>query len=154
VEFVFFPFDTSPIKKGWRQGDQFLAGALQRRLKNKSSFIVMKKEDYTPTEIKGIIGTMDLFISMRVIPLVLACSMKVPCIAISCLQKISSFADMAGFDTFNLEDFDAEILIHSINKLRKLGAHEQKKNNQEQTKREEETIKARLNTFATETNTR
>jgi len=77
------------------------------------------------------IGMTDLFISLRMIPLVLAYSMKVPSIAISCLEKISSFSDMVGMKYIDLEKFNAETLMQTVNTIKKKPQRTQKNNNRE-----------------------
>ena len=54
--------------------------------------------EYTPEELKGIIGQFDLFVSTRMHPLIHAISMHVPAVAVDYTFKVMELMRMVGQD--------------------------------------------------------
>lgn len=88
---VFFPFSFNTLRI--IENDLKLAKKLKDFLKNKENnrFKIIKTWNYTPREIKGMIGLMDVFIGMRFHSIVFAYSMRRPLIGISYEEKCRDF---------------------------------------------------------------
>lgn len=72
------------------------------RIRSKVNIRVLTK-DYSLEELKGIIGQMDLFIGTRMHSNILALSMRVPTIAISCQRKTEGIMSMLRLTEYVLD---------------------------------------------------
>jgi len=83
--------------------------------------ILFLKQDFTPPELKGIIGSCDAFIGSRYHALIASISMSVPSIAIGWSYKYDEFFKMAGIEEYSLsfKDLDYETLKKKTLKLLK-----------------------------------
>lgn len=96
AQVVFFPMDRSMTVVGSKHGDHILAEELQAAMQKPEVLHSLHREDYTPAQIKGMIGQMRLFIGMRLIPLFFSYSLGVPTVAIPYSDKVSSLLEMLG----------------------------------------------------------
>jgi colanic acid/amylovoran biosynthesis protein len=80
---------------GGEKNGLVVAETIHRLVLNKDKIIPVTG-DYTPQEIKGIIGQCDLFISMKMHPAIAATSQCVPTIAIGSHQKFRGIMEMLG----------------------------------------------------------
>jgi len=62
--------------------DRVVGNDILEKMKNKANFKVITKE-YTPQELKGLMGQLDVFVGDRVHALISALSMNVPCCALA-----------------------------------------------------------------------
>jgi polysaccharide pyruvyl transferase WcaK-like protein len=62
--------------------DRVVGNDILKKMKNKANFKVITKE-YTPQELKGLIGQLDILVGDRVHALISALSMNVPCCALA-----------------------------------------------------------------------
>ena len=109
---IFIPHCIGPGKK---LDDRVVANDICQLVKNKHSVKVITKE-YTPEELKGLIGQFDLFIGERLHSVVAAVSMYIPSIAI--LYPSSRNEILKGvLDerwVCNIEKIDFDLLISKI----------------------------------------
>ena len=66
---------------------------------------------FSPKEIAGIIGQMDLIIAMRLHALIFSFPFKIPSAGIVYDPKVGIFAKQAGMESFNLDSFKKEDVI-------------------------------------------
>lgn len=90
AEIIFIP--TSP---GDYQDDEIVALEIMERMKNKK-YAKIIKGDYTPQEIKGITGEMELLIGARMHATIFASTIGVPVIGISISPKFESYFEIIG----------------------------------------------------------
>jgi len=112
---VFFPLFLHPNK-----GDQELAKSIMNHFKKpQSDRVFFLTENYSPEQLKAMIGTMDIFISTRFHGTVFATSMLVPTISISFLQKTRGFMEMIGLKEWDLDfsTFTVDELVNTVLKL-------------------------------------
>jgi polysaccharide pyruvyl transferase WcaK-like protein len=116
VKFVFFPFDISTVSHGYLKNDYIFSERLRNRILRKDKFTIIRCDQHTPQEVKGMIGCMNLFISMRLTPLLLAYSMKVPSIAVihKYSEKILSFANTYGIKTMQLNQLNVNGVLNVL----------------------------------------
>lgn len=98
--------------------DRHMAQDIYRATKNKNSIKIIMNE-YSPEELKGVIGQCDLFIGARTHAVIGACSMYVPSIAISCPPHERGYGiigKMLGQKkwVYDVEKLEAETLIAII----------------------------------------
>lgn len=93
-----------------------------RRVKNKQRTRMIRNE-YTPEELRSVIGRFDFFIGMRMHAIIQALSMQVPTIGIDHLDKVRGIMTMAGqgrlvcrADTLNLNELLAKVKLAIQNK--------------------------------------
>jgi len=101
----------------FRDDDRILSNEIASRAKDKTNIRVLTK-DYSPEQLKGIIGQMDLFIGTRMHSNIFALSMGVPTIAISCQWKtdgIMKMLDMADY-VLDMADLRFDDIVSAINK--------------------------------------
>lgn len=79
---------------------------------------------YSPAELMGIIGTLDLHIGMRLHPLIFATLTGVPTIGILYDQKVTSFMSTIGRGDWCLKLDDLERIPQYVNKIRKIPREE------------------------------
>ena len=87
--------------------------------KPQSDRVFFLTENYSPEQLKAMIGTMDIFISTRFHGTVFATSMLVPTISISFLQKTRGFMEMIGLKEWDLDfsTFTVDELVNTVLKL-------------------------------------
>lgn len=73
-------------------------------------------QDYTPQELKGILGEMDLVIGMRMHSTIMASTMGVPVIGIGYSPKFKPFFEMIGQEAclINIKDLTSKLLLDRI----------------------------------------
>lgn len=93
AEIIFFPFSFNPLRTV--ENDFEIAKQICKRLKskNKGNFKVIQTHNYTPHEIKGMVGLMNVFIGMRFHSIVFAYSMKTPLLGVSYEEKCRDFLE-------------------------------------------------------------
>ena len=110
---VFVPHVIGPGDNG----DRIVADDICKLIKNKDK-IVSIKEEYTPEELKGIIGQCDLFIGARMHATIASTSMLVPTVAIAYSDKTHGIiGKMLGYEPYVLDakDLSYDKLISKIN---------------------------------------
>ena len=96
--------------------DRIVADDICKLIKNKDKIISIK-EEYTPEELKGIIGQCDLFIGARMHATIAATSMLVPTVAIAYSDKTHGIiGKMLGYEAYVLDvkDLSYDKLISKI----------------------------------------
>jgi coenzyme F420 hydrogenase subunit beta len=109
---IFIPHVIEPP----RNDDRDVAEEVINLIKNKEKTLSIKNE-YTPEEIRGIIGQCDLFIGARMHACIASTSMKIPTIAIAYSHKTEGIiGEMLGqkkyvldFKTLNFDDLKSAI---------------------------------------------
>lgn len=104
---IFFPHSIEPYRN---LDDRFIAKIIYNLVDNKQKIYIIKHE-YSPQELKGLIGQLDIFIGTRVHALINAASMCVPFICLVTAQDKRAqgiLGDMFGqkewiFNVDNLE---------------------------------------------------
>lgn len=105
------------IGPGANNDDRIVADDICELIKNKDK-IVSIKEEYTPEELKGIIGQCDLFIGARMHATIASTSMLVPTVAIAYSDKTHGIlGKMLGYEAYVLDirDLNYDKLISKIN---------------------------------------
>lgn len=99
---VVIPIDISKQGHG---GDSKVGKYIISKMKNKNNATLIE-ENYSPKEIKAVLGRMELAIGSRMHGLILASGEDVPLIGINFTQKIRSFAEIIGQERYfvNVED--------------------------------------------------
>ena len=96
--------------------DRIAINSIFHKLKNKSK-VKMIKNEYTPQELKGIIGQCDLFIGARMHATIAATSMLVPTVGIAYSHKMYGIiGEMLGQERYvlDIKELDYESLISKI----------------------------------------
>jgi colanic acid/amylovoran biosynthesis protein len=96
---IFFPQVIVPHEE---ENDTTVAKEIFRLVKNKDNFKILTK-DYSPEELMGMIGQMDLFIGTRMHSNIFAVSMSVPTIAIGYRHKTRGIMEMLGLEKYVCE---------------------------------------------------
>ena len=110
---VFVPHVIGP---GEGNDDRSVADDICKLIKNKDK-IVSIKEEYTPEELKGIIGQCDLFIGARMHATIASTSMHVPTVAIAYSDKTHGIiGTMLEYEAYVLDvkDLSYDTLISKI----------------------------------------
>ena len=97
--------------------DRITINLISQKVKNKSKVKIIKNE-YTPQELKGIIGQCDLFIGARMHATIASTSMLVPTVGIAYSHKIhGTIGEMLGQEKYvlDIKELDYESLISTIN---------------------------------------
>lgn len=99
---VVIPIDISKPGHG---GDSKVGKEIISKMKNKNN-VTLIEENYSPKEIKAVLGRMELAIGSRMHGLILVSGEGVPLIGINFTQKIRSFAEIIGQEKYfvNVED--------------------------------------------------
>lgn len=95
---VFFP----QVIYSPKDDDRVVSSEVASRVKNRANIRMLTK-DYSPEELKGTIGQMDLFIGTRMHSNIFALSMGVPTIAISYQKKTDGIMNMLGMTEYVLD---------------------------------------------------
>lgn len=106
AEIVFIPHSSGKIMK--KSDDVSVGLEIAKYISNKNKYTIIKG-DYTPQELKGIIGKLDLLISLRMHPVIFAFSMGVPSIIIAFNDKAYGL----------VQKFDMEEYIVDARKIKK-----------------------------------
>jgi polysaccharide pyruvyl transferase WcaK-like protein len=96
--------------------DRIAINSVFHKVKNKSKVKTIKNE-YTPQELKGIIGLCDLFIGARMHATIAATSMLVPTVGIAYSHKMHGIiGEMLGQEKYvlDIKELDYENLISTI----------------------------------------
>jgi colanic acid/amylovoran biosynthesis protein len=111
---VFIPHVTGPEKE---KDDRVVAEDIYKIVKNREK-VKLIREDYTPQEMKGIIGRCDLFVGARMHACIGALSMCVPTINISYHHKSDEIMAMFGLEgnVLSGREVNYDNLISRINK--------------------------------------
>lgn len=106
AQVVFFPFSFNQLRTV--ENDLDIARRLQNALKSEDGdrFRIIKAWNYTPDEIKGMVGLMNFFVGMRFHSIVFAYSMKKPLIGISYEEKCRDFLESRKLPFIEAEDVD------------------------------------------------
>ena len=85
----------------------------------RTHMVKLMTDEYTPEELKGIIGQFDLFISSRTHPIIHALSMQVPVIGIDYTSKAKAIMKMFGQEewAFDIKALDFDSLVSKISAL-------------------------------------
>jgi len=97
--------------------DRIAINIVFREVENKSKVKIIKNE-YTPQELKGIIGQCDLFIGARMHATIAATSMLVPTVGIAYSHKMHGIiGEMLGQEKYviDIKELDYESLMSKIN---------------------------------------
>lgn len=97
--------------------DRIAINRIFREVKNKTKVKIIKNE-YTPQELKGIIGQCDLFIGARMHATIAATSMLVPTVGIAYSHKMHGIiGEMLGQEKYilDIKELNYENLISTIN---------------------------------------
>jgi len=97
--------------------DRIAINSIFHKVKNKLKVKIIKNE-YTPQELKGIIGQCDLFIGARMHATIAATSMLVPTVGIAYSHKMHGIiGEMLGQEKYvlDIKDLSYESLISTIN---------------------------------------
>ncbi len=110
---IFIPHATGPKIE---LDDRFIAVDIYKILRNKNKVILIQ-DDYTPQEMKGIIGQCDIFIGARTHACIAALSMGVPIINISFHHKSTEIMELFGLErnVLSVKELNYEDLISKIN---------------------------------------
>ena len=81
--------------------DVDIAKEIKQELKNKyqSSFII-REDDWTPVQIKNVIGQLDFFVGTRMHSNIFATSMKIPTLAIAYEKKTNGIMKSVGLENY------------------------------------------------------
>lgn len=124
AEVAFFPFSFNT--KRTVENDLEIAKEIQKVLKSKNMmrFKVIQASNYTPNEIKGMVGLVDLFIGMRFHSILFAYSMKKPLIGVSYEEKCRDFLESKRLPFIDVEhvEFSAikQLFLSKIMKDKKI----------------------------------
>jgi len=123
AKITFFPMVTKERTKWYHknlESDEETSQKVIDLMKNKNNAIIVKGE-YTPEEIMGLLGQMDLVIAMRLHTLLLALNMGVPIVAINYAPKIESLVGSINQSEYcvSAESLHKDKLINLIDKQMK-----------------------------------
>ncbi|MFX0140033.1 MAG: polysaccharide pyruvyl transferase family protein [Candidatus Hodarchaeota archaeon] len=112
---IFLPQAINPYDI--KSDDRNVAIQIFHRTKYKRNVNVLEK-DFSPEELKGISGLMDIFIGTRMHSNIFAASMGTPVIAIEYLPKTRGIMSMLGLDEYvqDITDIDIDSIILNIEK--------------------------------------
>lgn len=85
-----------------KDDDRIVSSEIVSKIKHKANIRVLTK-DYSPEELKGTIGQMDLFIGTRMHSNIFALSNGIPTIAISYQKKTDGIMNMLGMSQYVLD---------------------------------------------------
>ena len=116
AQIIFVPHVTN---KDILVDDKFVGDKIYNKVKNKNNIYLIKNKDYSPGELKGIIGSFDMFIGARMHSNIASTSMHVPTIAIAYSHKFYGIMKMLGMDKYVL-DFRTMSLEQVMSKIEEL----------------------------------
>ncbi|MFR8869028.1 MAG: polysaccharide pyruvyl transferase family protein [Paraclostridium sordellii] len=98
--------------------DSKMAEIIKEKLpiKYKNNFII-RKDDWSPIEIKGLINNFDIFVGTRMHSNIFATSMGVPTVAIAYEKKTNGIMETVGLQEYveEIDSITSESLINKIN---------------------------------------
>lgn len=97
AEIVLIPFQKSQ--------DLEICMQVKKTIKGKSTVI---KNEYSPQELQGLIGRMDILMGMRLHSLIFGSTLNVPMIGIVYDPKVKNFSELIGTSSISLEDMTEE----------------------------------------------
>jgi len=114
---IFVPHAVSVWEDG-RDDDRIVATIIYDGLEDKSN-VFLVEGDYSPMELKGIIGLCDLFIGSRMHANIAAISSLVPTIAVGWSHKYYGIMEKVGLEeyVFSVDDLGFEELKGKIEKM-------------------------------------
>ena len=100
------------------EDDRAVAQEVFQLINNKEGFKILTK-DYSPEEIKGIIGEMDLFIGTRMHSNIFALSMYVPTVAIGYRHKTKGIMEMLQMGKYvcQIDNLEFEDMVQKIEEV-------------------------------------
>lgn len=115
VKVLLIPHVTGP---GQENDDRIIATDLVKKLNNNENVINLI-ENFTPNELKGIIGNCVLFMGSRMHANIAGISMAVPTLAIGYSHKTMGIMNMANQKEFilNFQDLNFDIIIKKLNNM-------------------------------------
>jgi colanic acid/amylovoran biosynthesis protein len=115
AQVIFISHVIVPPKYGYTD-DRFVAEEIYKLVRNKKRLTLIKG-DYSPEELKGIIGNFDLFLGTRMHSNIASTSMHVPTIALGWSHKSFGIMKMLGQEKYvcNIEKATYKELISKIN---------------------------------------
>jgi polysaccharide pyruvyl transferase WcaK-like protein len=102
VKIVFVPMRMANGDIHPGQDDDRVCGEIMDIMKHREN-VTMLAGDYSPCELKGFLGQMEMVIGMRMHALILASSMHVPVIGISYGPKGRSYFKMIGLPEYEMD---------------------------------------------------
>jgi colanic acid/amylovoran biosynthesis protein len=111
---IFFPHVTLPPLND----DRLAAMEVFNKIENKSKVVILTK-DYTPEQLKGMYGCMNLFIGTRYHSCIFALSMNVPTIPIGYSHKAPGITKMLGLEAYlvDINTITTHELISKVDKI-------------------------------------
>jgi len=118
---VFFPFSFNRFRI--IENDVEIAKEIRNKLKSRSkgNFIIIKAPRYTPSEIKGMVGLMDVFIGMRFHSIVFAYSMNKRLVGISYEEKCEDFLKSKHLLSIDVRRINFDVLKRYFLAVMKVG---------------------------------
>ena len=113
VQVVFVPHVIAP--RWWLPDDRVVGQEIYALVMNKAK-VCLIEHDYTPEELKGIIGQCDLFIGSRMHANIAALSMHIPTIALGWSHKYAGIMERLGLGQYvcDYSSVTAEELISKV----------------------------------------
>lgn len=98
------------------QQDLSVCKEIKEKMEGEAEIIIPPNSEdsifqFSPKEMAGIIGQMDLIVAMRLHALIFAFPFKIPSAGIVYDPKVGIFAKQAGMESFNLDSFKKEDVI-------------------------------------------
>lgn len=104
--------------------DRIISNLLKSKLTKKASKkVFVLEEDYTPEQIKSMMGAMDFFIGTRMHSNIFAISMGIPTLAISYEIKTDGIMKMVGLADYviDISNISSDQIIEKFNNMKKNG---------------------------------
>jgi len=113
---IFFPSVIFAPKEDERKLSQQIRDKIKKSL---TSNVFVLTENYSPQQMKAMIGTMDMFIATRLHSGVFALSMNIPSLIIAYEQKTRGLMEMFGLQDYviDINTITAEQIVFSTKKL-------------------------------------
>jgi len=112
---IFIPMRSAGNEVDPGQDDDLVSKEIINLMKFKKN-VFQLKGNYSPKELKTLLGQMDLVIGMRMHSLIMSSTMGVPVIGIDILPKFKPFFEMIGQETYliNVKELNSKILLDKI----------------------------------------
>lgn len=108
------------FKSGCGDDDSIIAEYIKDRLPDeyRENFII-RKDDWSPAEIKALIEKFDIFVGTRMHSNIFATSMLVPTIAIAYEKKTNGIMETLGLEDYviNIDEITSKKLIHKLDQI-------------------------------------
>ncbi|MBE0447827.1 MAG: polysaccharide pyruvyl transferase family protein [Actinobacteria bacterium] len=109
VEIVFFPFSFN--QRRIVENDVHIAKKIRTTMsENKVNFKIIRTWNYTPHEIKGLVGLMNVYIGMRFHSIIFAYSMGTPLIGVSYEEKCKDFLKSRQLPFIEVKDVGFDVM--------------------------------------------